>query len=128
MANLSHWGYAGIIGGFIAQCGIKVATKNKKQKIFKTQVPFISDIEDIAMKFTKKGGAEVADYVDAIACFLKYKFGIPAEKIVNAVEGVGDIIQGNAGVGIARVAGWGNYTATEAITGKAPKKKKKRRK
>lgn len=127
MANLSHWGYAGIIGGFIVQCCIKVATKNKKQKIFKTQVPFISDVEDIAMRFTKKGGAELKDWIDGVACILKYKFGIPAEKIINAGYGVADIVQGNPAVGVARVAGWGEYTATEAITGKVPKKKKKRK-
>ena len=107
MANLSHWGYAGIIGGFIVQCCIKVATKNKKQKIFKTQVPFISDVEDIAMRFTKKGGAELKDWIDGVACILKYKFGIPAEKIINAGYGVADIVQGNPAVGVARVAGWG---------------------
>lgn len=123
-ANLSHWGYAGLIAGGLTQTIIKAATKSKDMKIFETEVPALSEIEGIFKKFTKKSGADFIDYVDAVACFVKYGWGIPAPKLVNAAEGVYDISQGNVGVGLMRMAGWGEYTATEAITGEAPKKKK----
>ena len=54
-------------------------------------------------------------------------FGLPASKVVNSAEGLGDIAQGNFGVGLSRLAGWGKYTSTKAWTGKEPEKKKKKR-
>ena len=62
--------------------------------------------------------------MDATAFALNIGVGVPAKKALNMAEGVGDIAEGNVGVGLARVAGWGEYTATEAITGEKPKKKK----
>ena len=127
-ANLSHWGFAGIIAGGITQTAIKGITKSKDMKIFESQVPVLSEVESVYKKFTKKSGADFLDYVDAVACIAKYGWGIPAPKLVNAGEGVYNITQGDVGVGLLRIAGWGEYTSTEAITGEAPKKKKKKKK
>ena len=37
-----------------------------------------------------------------------------------------NVAQGNTGVGLLRMSGWGEYAATEAMTGEAPKKKKRK--
>ena len=126
-ANLSHWGYFGIGASFIIQSALKYLSKDKKMKAFKTQVPFISDVEDVTTKLFKKDGPDMSDYIDAMAVGVKYGFGVPADKLVNFGEGIQDITQGRTGIGLLRVGGWGEYAATEAITGEAPKKKKKRK-
>lgn len=125
-ANLSHWGYFGIGASFVIQSAMKYLSKDKNMKAFKTQVPFISDVEDVTTKLLKKGGPETEDWVDAMAVGVKYGFGVPADKLVNFGEGIADIAQGKTGIGLLRVGGWGEYAATEAMTGEAPKKKKRK--
>lgn len=123
--NLSHWGYLGIMGGNFIQSFVLYLSKDKDTKIFGSSVPVLNEFEDIIRKlFLKKNGAQVGDWVDAAAFALNIGVGVPAKKALNMAEGVGDIAEGNVGVGLARVAGWGEYTATEAITGEKPKKKK----
>ena len=125
-ANLSHWGYFGIGASFVIQSAMKYLSKDKNMKAFKTQVPFISDVEDVTTKLLKKGGPETEDWVDAMAVGVKYGFGVPADKLVNFGEGIVDIAQGKTGIGLLRIGGWGEYAATEAMTGEAPKKKKRK--
>lgn len=123
--NLSHWGYLGIMGGNFLQSLVLYLSRDKDTKIFGSSVPVLNEFEDIIRKlFLKKNGAQVGDWVDAAAFALNIGVGVPAKKALNMAEGVGDIAEGNVGVGLARVAGWGEYTATEAITGEKPKKKK----
>ena len=123
--NLSHWGYLGIMGGNFLQSLVLYLSRDKDTKIFGSSVPVLNEFEDIIRKlFLKKNGAQVGDWVDATAFALNIGVGVPAKKALNMAEGVGDIAEGNVGVGLARVAGWGEYTATEAITGEKPKKKK----
>ena len=52
--------------------------------------------------------------------------GVPVSRITNAAGGIGDIAQGEVGVGTLRLLGWGNYRSHLAATGEPPKKNKKK--
>ena len=124
LGGLNAYGYAGFIASSVMESII--AAYDKEFKHFEKTVPVMSDFDMQIQKYLK-GDLSFADYVDAAAMGTEFAFGLPSSKIVNTAEGLGDIAQGNYGVGAARVAGWGNYTATKAMTGKAPDKKKKKK-
>ena len=122
-ANLSHWGYlTGLATTFAIQTLIKKLSGDKKRKAFKAQIPFVSDAEDVITKLFKKDGPEVKDWLEAAAFVTKFKLGVPLDKIINFGEGVGNVVQGDFGIGLLRMGGWGEYTATEAMTGEAPER------
>ena len=93
-------------------------------KDFDTSTPIVSDVQKEVRKILK-GDLTLAEYVESIADISGELVGIPANRIINAAEGAIDIVQGKVGVGLSRLAGWGNYTSTKAWTGEAPEKKSK---
>ena len=124
LGGMTAYGFAGFIArGFMESL---IALHDKEFKHFETEVPIMTDFDRQAQKFLK-GDLTFADYVDALAIGTEYGLGLPARKVVNTVEGAGDVLQGNAGVGLTRMMGWGDYTSTKAWTGEAPEKKKKKR-
>ena len=120
LGGLNAYGFAGFIASSVVESII--AAFDKEFKHFEKVVPVMSDFDHQVQKYLK-GDLDFADYVDALAIGSEYALGIPTTKVVNTVEGIGDVTQGNIGVGLSRMAGWGRYTATKAWTGKAPKKR-----
>ena len=125
LGGFNAYGFAGFIASSVMES--LIAVFDKEFKHFEKTVPVMSDFDMQVQKYLK-GDLSLADYVDALAMSTELAFGLPASKVVNSAEGLGDIAKGNFGTGALRVAGWGNYTATKAATGKAPEKKKKKRK
>lgn len=125
LGGMTAYGFAGFIASSFMQS--LVALYDKEYKHFETDVPIMGDFDRQIQKCLK-GDLTVGDYVDALAMGTELTLGLPASKVVNSVEGIGDIAQGNIGTGLSRLAGWGEYTSTKAWTGKEPEKKKKRKK
>lgn len=124
LGGMTAYGFAGFIArGFMESL---IALHDKEFKHFETDVPIMTDFDRQVQKFLK-GDLSFADYVDALALGTEVGLGLPARKVVNTVEGAGNVLQGNVGVGLTRMMGWGKYTSTKAWTGEAPEKKKKRR-
>lgn len=124
LGGMTAYGFAGYIASSVMES--LIALFDKEYKNFETDVPVMSDFDRQIQKYLK-GDLTVADYIDALAMGTELGFGLPASKVVNSAEGLGDIAQGNVGVGLSRLAGWGKYTSTKAWTGKEPEKKKKKR-
>lgn len=124
LGGMTAYGFAGYIASSVMES--LIALFDKEYKNFETDVPVMSDFDRQIQKYLK-GDLTVADYIDALAMGTELGFGLPASKVVNSAEGLGDIAQGNFGVGLSRLAGWGKYTSTKAWTGKEPEKKKKKR-
>lgn len=125
LGGMTAYGFAGFIASSFMQS--LVALYDKEYKHFETDVPIMGDFDRQIQKYLK-GDLTVGDYVDALAMGTELTLGLPASKVVNSAEGIGDIAQGNIGTGLSRLAGWGKYTSTKAWTGKEPEKKKKRKK
>lgn len=121
LGGLNAYGFAGFIASSLMET--LIAAFDKEFKHFEKEVPVMSDFDYQAKKIAK-GDLSFADYVDAVALGSEFVAGVPATKVVNALEGVGDVAQGEFGIGLSRMAGWGEYTATNAWTGKKPKKRK----
>lgn len=121
LAGLNAYGHAGFLASSVIETII--ALYDKEFKHFEKEVPVLSDF-DHQIKKILKDGASFADYVDALAIGSEYALGIPSTKVVNTIEGIGDVTQGNIGVGLSRMAGWGRYTATKAWTGQPPERRK----
>lgn len=124
-ANMGAYGFAGM--GIKTVCQFLMATLDKKEyKPFLSSVPIISDIEGIGKDLILKNEVTVADWVDAMAVVGDDATGVPVSRITNAAGGIGDIAQGEVGVGTLRLLGWGNYRSHLAATGEPPKKNKKK--
>ena len=124
LGGMTAYGFAGFIASSFMES--LIALYDKEYKHFETDVPVMGDFDRQIQKYLK-GDLSVADYVDAAAMGTELAFGLPASKVVNSAEGLGDIAQGNVGVGLSRLAGWGRYTSTKAWTGKEPEKKRKKK-
>ena len=124
LGGMTAYGFAGFIASSFMQS--LVALYDKEYKHFETDVPIMGDFDRQIQKYLK-GDLTVGDYVDALAMGTELTLGLPASKVVNSAEGIGDIAQGNIGTGLSRLAGWGKYTSTKAWTGKEPEKKKKKK-
>lgn len=125
LGGMTAYGFAGFIASSFMQS--LVALYDKEYKHFETDVPIMGDFDRQIQKYLK-GDLTVGDYVDALAMGTELTLGLPASKVVNSAEGIGDIAQGNIGTGLSRLAGWGKYISTKAWTGKEPEKKKKKNK
>lgn len=97
-------------------------------KIFGSSVPVLSDFEKIGKDIFAKGEVGFDDVLDAFCVGADLTTGAPVKKVKNMTLGVGDVARGEFGIGFSRMLGWGEYVSTKAWTGKAPKKKKKKRK
>jgi len=130
LSGLNAYGLAGFLANSFIQA--MYAAINKKildddYKVFNSSVPVLTEFEDVLRKTLIKEDPELSDWVDAVSFVGDNATGAPVTKTVNIVGGVGDAFRGEVGIGTSRMAGWGNYIATEAWTGKAPKKRRKRR-
>lgn len=125
LGGLTGYGFAGFAAVAILESIF--AAFDDEYKHFETTMPVLSDFDHQIQKYLK-GDLEFADYVEALATGSEYLMGIPSTKLLNVAGGVADTAQGNVGVGLSRMAGWGRYTSTKAWTGKEPDKKRKRKK
>ena len=66
----------------------------------------------------------LADYIDALALVGDDTTGIPAPRLVNSAGGIGDILEGEFGIGLSRIFGYGEYRANQAWKGEAPEDNK----
>ena len=118
-ANLAAYGYLGMglstIGAFLL-----TLIDKKEYKPFLKTIPIIGDLEKIGKKILMKNEITLADYIDAMALVVDDTTGIPATRLVNSAGGVGDILEGEFGVGLSRIFGYGEYRANQAWKGEAP--------
>lgn len=124
-SNMGAYGFAGMGIKTIIQFAMAMIDK-KEYKPFLSSVPIISDIEEIGKDLILKNEVSFADWVDAMAMIGDDATGVPVSRLTNAAGGIGDVAQGEAGVGILRMLGYGNYRAHLAATGEPPKKSKKK--
>lgn len=124
LSGFNSYGLAGFIAAAVLENIVSIY--DKEYKHFEKDVPILTDIDKQTQKLLK-GDLELVDYIDALAMFSEITMGLPASKIVNMTGGVIDTTQGNFGVGLSRIGGWGKYTATKAWTGEAPEKETKRK-
>ena len=123
-ANLAAYGYLGM--GLSTICSFAMTLVDKKEyKPFLKTVPIIGDLEEIGRNILLKNEVTVGDWVDAMALVTDDLTGIPATRFVNSATGLGDMAQGDFGVGALKMFGYGNYRANVAATGNPPNKKKK---
>ena len=118
-ANLAAYGYLGMglstIGAFLL-----TLIDKKEYKPFLKTIPIIGDLEKIGKKILMKNEITLADYIDAMALVVDDTTGIPATRLVNSAGGVGDILEGEFGVGLSRIFGYGEYRANQAWKGETP--------
>ena len=124
-SNMGAYGFAGM-GISTAMQFLMTLINKKEYKPFLKTVPVIGDIEEIGKEIIMKDDVTFADWVDAMALVGDDATGVPVSRITNTAGGVGDIAQGEYGVGLLRMIGYGNYRANVAATGKPPEKKKKK--
>ena len=65
------------------------------------------------------------DWVEAMSLIGDDATGVPVSRLTNTAGGIGDAAQGEYGVGLLRMLGYGKYRANVAATGEPPKKNKK---
>lgn len=121
-ANLAAYGYMGMALSTIGSFAMTLVDKKEYKPFLKT-VPIIGDLEEIGRNILLKNEVTVADWVDAMALVVDDATGIPATRLVNSATGLGDMVQGEFGVGALKMFGYGNYRANVAATGNPPKKK-----
>lgn len=123
LSTCNAYGMAGMLVGAVTQWAF--AKLGNKGKYFESAVPVLSDFEQSIGKLFTKKELTFEDWIDAAAFTGEARAGIPARKLINFAGGFGDMVQGEPGIGLTRMFGIGRYAATEAWTGKAPKKSKK---
>lgn len=123
-ANLAAYGYMGMALSTIGSFAMTLVDKKEYKPFLKT-VPIVGDLEEIGRNILLKNEVTVADWVDAMALVTDDLTGIPATRFVNSASGLGDMAQGEFGVGALKMFGYGNYRANVAATGNPPNKKKK---
>lgn len=120
-ANLAAYGYLGMglstIGTFLL-----TLVDKKEYKPFLKTIPIIGDLEEIGKNILMKNEITLADYIEAMALVVDDATGIPATRLVNSAGGIGDIFEGEFGVGLSRIFGYGKYRANQAWKGEAPQK------
>ena len=122
-ANMGAYGFAGMGITTLMQF-LRTLIDKKEYKPFLKTVPVIGDIEEVGKELILKNEVTVADWVDAMALIGDDATGVPVSRITNAVGGVGDMVQGEFGVGALRMMGYGRYRSNVAATGKPPEKNK----
>lgn len=122
LSSCNAYGMAGMLVSAVIQWAF--SKLGNKGKYFESAVPVLSDFEQSIGKLFNKKEVTVADWVDAAAFVGETRAGIPARKLINFAGGVGDVAQGETGIGLTRMFGIGRYTATEAWTGEPPEKRK----
>lgn len=125
LSGFGAYGFAGFFSSAVVESII--ANLDSGYKHFDKAIPIYSDFNREIQKWVK-GDLEFADYVEALAFASDYGAGVAGTKVINAAGGLGNIAQGQFGVGLTRMAGWGEYTSTKAWTGEEPERKKKKRK
>jgi hypothetical protein len=124
ISGMGAYGFAGFFASAIIESIL--ANLDKEYKHFEKEVPIYSDFNRQIQKWVK-GDLDLADYVDALAFASDYGMGVAGTKVVNVAEGLGNIAQGEFGIGASRMMGWGKYTSTKAWTGEEPERKRKKR-
>lgn len=123
---LSNWKAYGVLGlianSIMSAASIKVAGG----KYFENKLPLLSDFDETIRKLLNGNKLELGDYIEMIAGVGDYSTGVAATRLYNATGGIGDIAQGNIGIGLLRIAGYGRYRANFAATGQPPEKKNNR--
>lgn len=125
-ANMGAYGFAGMGISTLLQFLMTLIDKKEYKPFLKT-IPIISDVEEIGKDLILKDEVTFADWVETMALVGDDATGVPVSRLTNAAGGIGDIAQGEAGVGMLRMLGYGNYRSHVAATGEPPKKNKKKR-
>ena len=123
-ANLAAYGGTGVIASTIGSFLMTLFDK-KEYKPFLKSVPIIGDVEKIGKSILMKNEITVSDWVDAMALVTDDLTGVPATRMVNSATGIGDIVNGDAAVGLLKLIGYGNYRANVAVTGEPPERNRK---
>ena len=126
-SNMGAYGFAGMGISTLMQF-LKTLIDKKEYKPFLKTVPIIGDIEEIGKEIILKDEVTFADWVDAMSLIGDDATGVPVSRLTNTAGGVGDMAQGEYGVGALRMLGYGNYRANVAATGHPPEKKKRKNK
>lgn len=126
-SNMGAYGFAGMGISTLMQF-LKTLIDKKEYKPFLKTVPIIGDIEEIGKEIILKDEVTFADWVDAMSLIGDDATGVPVSRLTNTAGGVGDMAQGEYGVGALRMLGYGNYRANVAATGHPPEKKKRNKK
>ena len=127
LGSLGAYGIAGLIALSLIRYGKAYVDKKifgDKSFVFKSSVPILDVVDEVGTKLLKKD-VTFADVVDVTGAVGNISTGLPVERAFNAMGGMGDIVQGEYGIGVTRMLGWGEYKASEAWTGKSPKELKK---
>ena len=126
-SNMGAYGFAGMGITTALRFLMTLIDKNEYKPFLKT-VPVVADIEEIGKELILKNEVTFADWVDAMSLVGDDATGVPVSRLTNTAGGVGDMAQGEYGVGLLRMLGYGNYRANVAATGHPPEKKKRNKK
>ena len=120
-ANMGAYGFAGMGITTVLRFLVTLIDKNEYKPFLKT-VPVIGDLEKIGKDLILKNEVTFSDLVESMALIGDDATGVPVSRITNTVGGFGDIAQGDYGVGLLKMLGYGNYRSHVAAEGKPPKK------
>ena len=123
-SNMGAYGFAGMGITTALRFLMTLIDKNEYKPFLKT-VPVIGDIEEIGKDLILKNEVTFSDWVEAMSLVGDDATGVPVSRLTNTLGGIGDAAQGEYGVGLLRMLGYGNYRANVAATGEPPKKNKK---
>ena len=123
-SNMGAYGFAGMGITTTLRFLMTLIDKNEYKPFLKT-VPVIGDIEEIGKDLILKNEVTFSDWVEAMSLVGDDATGVPVSRLTNTAGGIGDAAQGEYGVGLLRMLGYGNYRANVAATGEPPKKNKK---
>lgn len=121
LSNLKGYGMLGILANAL---GSIVYAAINKDRYLSQDLPLVTDLEETAQKLLTKDDLSFEDYIKMTSSVGDYTTGVPFTRLVNVFGGVGDMAQGDFGVGALRMIGYGKYKANVAAKGEPPKKKK----
>lgn len=130
LGSLGAYGIAGLLAIAIINYGKAYIDKKifgEKPFVFKSSVPILNVVDDVGTKLMKKE-TTFADYIDVVGSIGDIGTGLPFTRTLNSIGGMYDVSQGEYGIGVTRMIGYGEYKATNAWTGQSPKERKKSKK
>jgi hypothetical protein len=123
-SNMGAYGCTGMALTTVLRFLMTLIDKNE-YKPFLKGLPLIEDIEQVGKDLILKNEVTFEDWVEAMSLIGDDATGVPVSRLTNTAGGIGDAAQGEYGVGLLRMLGYGKYRANVAATGEPPKKNKK---
>lgn len=116
---LGNYGAYGMLGVSL-KVGTNILTNALSDKPFRTSasLPLVSSVEREIWQLVndiKKGDLKTEHLISSAALAIGVGSGVPAQKMVNMLDGVGDIAQGDFAVGLHKALGWGDGVSREAF-------------